>query len=91
MSSIRIRKEIPKPQNNLTPMGLPKVIRCVCIGLMHGLIYLFSFVLAEANVCLHLPHHSKDAFLFVFYRIKKKDFSLEEIYTNKNFSKPPDG
>ncbi|XP_016343226.1 uncharacterized protein LOC107689644 isoform X1 [Sinocyclocheilus anshuiensis] len=50
VSSIRIRKKIPKPQNNLTPMGLPKVIR-----------------------------------------IKKKDFSLEEIYTNKNFSKPPDG
>ncbi|XP_051573668.1 uncharacterized protein LOC127452315 isoform X3 [Myxocyprinus asiaticus] len=50
VSSIRICKKIPKPQNNLTPMGLPKVIR-----------------------------------------IKKKDFSLEEIYTNKNFSKPPDG
>lgn len=50
VSSIRIRKKIPKPQNNLTPMGLPKVIR-----------------------------------------VKKKDFSLEEIYTNKNFSKPPDG
>lgn len=50
VSSIRIRKKIPKPQNNLTPMGLPKIIR-----------------------------------------IKKKDFSLEEIYTNKNFSKPPDG
>ncbi|XP_056309703.1 uncharacterized protein prr14 isoform X2 [Danio aesculapii] len=49
VSSIRIRKNIPKPQNNLTPMGLPKVIR-----------------------------------------IKKKDFSLEEIYTNKNFCKPPD-
>ncbi|XP_057201787.1 uncharacterized protein prr14 [Triplophysa rosa] len=50
VSSIRICKKIPKPQNNLTPMGLPKVIR-----------------------------------------IKKKDFSVEEIYTNKNFSKPPDG
>ncbi|XP_051995252.1 uncharacterized protein LOC127652873 [Xyrauchen texanus] len=50
VSSIRICKKIPKPQNNLTPMGLPKIIR-----------------------------------------IKKKDFSLEEIYTNKNFSKPPDG
>ncbi|TRY98230.1 hypothetical protein DNTS_035197 [Danionella cerebrum] len=50
VSSIRIRKKIPKPQNNLTPMGLPKTIR-----------------------------------------VKKKDFSLEEIYTNKNFSKPPDG
>ncbi|XP_065130108.2 uncharacterized protein prr14 [Paramisgurnus dabryanus] len=50
VSSIRICKKLPKPQNNLTPMGLPKVIR-----------------------------------------IKKKDFSLEEIYTNKNFSKPPDG
>ncbi|XP_033998698.1 serine-rich adhesin for platelets [Trematomus bernacchii] len=50
VSSIRIRKTLPKPQNNLTPMGLPKAIR---------------------------P--------------KKKEFSLEEIYTNKNFSKPPDG
>nr|XP_055049786.1 uncharacterized protein prr14 [Misgurnus anguillicaudatus]XP_055049787.1 uncharacterized protein prr14 [Misgurnus anguillicaudatus]XP_055049788.1 uncharacterized protein prr14 [Misgurnus anguillicaudatus]XP_055049789.1 uncharacterized protein prr14 [Misgurnus anguillicaudatus]XP_055049790.1 uncharacterized protein prr14 [Misgurnus anguillicaudatus]XP_055049791.1 uncharacterized protein prr14 [Misgurnus anguillicaudatus] len=50
VSSIRICKKLPKPQNNLTPMGLPKAIR-----------------------------------------IKKKDFSLEEIYTNKNFSKPPDG
>lgn len=27
VSSIRICKKIPKPQNNLTPMGLPKVIR----------------------------------------------------------------
>ncbi|KAF3846109.1 hypothetical protein F7725_003187 [Dissostichus mawsoni] len=50
VSSIRIRKTLPKPQNNLTPMGLPKAIR-----------------------------------------LKKKEFSLEEIYTNKNFSKPPDG
>ncbi|XP_071322756.1 serine-rich adhesin for platelets isoform X2 [Trachinotus anak] len=49
VSSIRIRKTLPKPQNNLTPMGLPKPIR-----------------------------------------LKKKDFSLEEIYTNKNFSKPPE-
>ncbi|XP_072549861.1 uncharacterized protein prr14 [Salminus brasiliensis] len=50
VSSIRIRKTLPKPQYNLTPMGLPKAIR-----------------------------------------IKKKDFSVEEIYTNKNFSKPPEG
>ncbi|XP_062264456.1 uncharacterized protein prr14 [Platichthys flesus] len=49
VSSIRIRKTLPKPQNNLTPMGLPKAIR-----------------------------------------LKKKEFSLEEIYTNKNFSKPPE-
>ncbi|XP_074553032.1 uncharacterized protein prr14 [Halichoeres trimaculatus] len=49
VSSIRIRKTLPKPQNNLTPMGLPKPIR-----------------------------------------LKKKEFSLEEIYTNKNFSKPPE-
>ncbi|XP_022595063.1 uncharacterized protein LOC111217460 isoform X1 [Seriola dumerili] len=49
VSSIRIRKTLPKPQTNLTPMGLPKPIR-----------------------------------------LKKKDFSLEEIYTNKNFSKPPE-
>ncbi|XP_008327578.1 uncharacterized protein prr14 isoform X2 [Cynoglossus semilaevis] len=49
VSSIRIRKALPKPQNNLTPMGLPKPIR-----------------------------------------LKKKQFSLEEIYTNKNFSKPPE-
>ncbi|XP_069021412.1 uncharacterized protein prr14 [Embiotoca jacksoni] len=49
VSSIRIRKTLPKPQNNLTPMGLPKRIR-----------------------------------------LKKKEFSLEEIYTNKNFSKPPE-
>jgi hypothetical protein len=27
VSSIRIRKTRPKPQNNLTPMGLPKAIR----------------------------------------------------------------
>ncbi|KAK5856050.1 hypothetical protein PBY51_007672 [Eleginops maclovinus] len=50
VSSIRIRKTLPKPQNNLTPMGLPKAIR-----------------------------------------LKKKEFSLEEIYTNKNFSQPPEG
>ncbi|KAF7227687.1 serine-rich adhesin for platelets isoform X1 [Nothobranchius furzeri] len=49
VSSIKIRKSIPKPQTNLTPMGLPKRIR-----------------------------------------LKKKEFSLEEIYTNKNFSKPPE-
>ncbi|KAK5609121.1 hypothetical protein CRENBAI_015806 [Crenichthys baileyi] len=49
VSSIRIRKTLPKPQTNLTPMGLPKPIR-----------------------------------------VKKKEFSLEEIYTNKNFSKPPE-
>lgn len=50
VSSIRIRKTLPKPQYNLTPMGLPKAVR-----------------------------------------IKKKVFSVEEIYTNKNFSKPPEG
>ncbi|XP_061761538.1 uncharacterized protein prr14 isoform X2 [Nerophis ophidion] len=49
VSCIRIRKALPKPQNNLTPMGLPKPVR-----------------------------------------IKKKQFSLEEIYTNKNFCKPPE-
>ncbi|XP_042360326.1 uncharacterized protein prr14 isoform X2 [Plectropomus leopardus] len=49
VSSIRIRKTLPKPLNNLTPMGLPRPIR-----------------------------------------LKKKEFSLEEIYTNKNFSKPPE-
>ncbi|KAK9534789.1 hypothetical protein VZT92_007212 [Zoarces viviparus] len=49
VSSIRIRKTLPKPQYNLTPMGLPRPIR-----------------------------------------LKKKEFSLEEIYTNKNFSKPPE-
>ncbi|XP_071387202.1 enolase-phosphatase E1 [Centroberyx affinis] len=49
VSSIRIRKTLPKPQNNLTPMGLPRPIR-----------------------------------------LKKKEFSLEEIYTNKNFTKPPE-
>ncbi|XP_053706946.1 uncharacterized protein prr14 isoform X2 [Synchiropus splendidus] len=49
VSSIRIRKALPKPQNNLTPMGLPKTVR-----------------------------------------VKKKEFSLEEIYTNKNFSQPPE-
>ncbi|KAF5894738.1 CD2 antigen cytoplasmic tail-binding protein 2 [Clarias magur] len=50
VSSIRIRKTLPKPQYNLTPMGLPKAVR-----------------------------------------VKKKVFSVEEIYTNKNFSKPPEG
>ncbi|XP_029624501.1 uncharacterized protein prr14 isoform X2 [Salmo trutta] len=49
VSSIRIRKALPKPLHNLTPMGLPKPIR-----------------------------------------VKKKAFSLEEIYTNKNFTKPPE-
>ncbi|XP_037332560.2 uncharacterized protein prr14 isoform X1 [Pungitius pungitius] len=49
VSSIKIRKTLPKPQNNLTPMGLPRAVR-----------------------------------------LKKKEFSLEEIYTNKNFSKPPE-
>ncbi|XP_037544531.1 serine-rich adhesin for platelets [Nematolebias whitei] len=49
VSSIKIRRTLPKPQANLTPMGLPKPIR-----------------------------------------LKKKEFSLEEIYTNKNFNKPPE-
>ncbi|TNN70060.1 Protein PRR14L [Liparis tanakae] len=49
VSSIRIRKTLPKPQNNLTPMGLPRRIR-----------------------------------------LNKKEFSLEEIYTNNNFSKLPE-
>ncbi|XP_017274974.1 uncharacterized protein prr14 isoform X2 [Kryptolebias marmoratus] len=49
VSSIKIRRTLPKPQTNLTPMGLPKPIR-----------------------------------------LKKKEFSLEEIYTNKNFNKPPE-
>ncbi|KAK1156542.1 hypothetical protein AOXY_G25527 [Acipenser oxyrinchus oxyrinchus] len=48
VSQIRIRKTVPKPDNNLTPMGLPK------------------------------PK-----------RLKKKEFSLEEIYTNKNYKSPP--
>ncbi|XP_063048123.1 serine-rich adhesin for platelets isoform X2 [Engraulis encrasicolus] len=50
VSSIRIRKTLPKPLHHLTPMGLPKLIR---------------------------P--------------KKKEFSVEEIYTNKNFTKPGEG
>ncbi|XP_067089567.1 uncharacterized protein prr14 [Osmerus mordax] len=50
VSSIRIRKTLPKPQKNLTPMGLPRPVR-----------------------------------------LKKKEFSLEEIYTNQNFTKPPEG
>ncbi|KAG7272669.1 hypothetical protein CRUP_008497 [Coryphaenoides rupestris] len=49
VSSIRIRKALPKQQNNLTPMGLPKAVR-----------------------------------------LKKKEFSLEEIYTNKNFTTAPE-
>ncbi|XP_042661114.1 protein PRR14L isoform X2 [Tyto alba] len=48
VSQIRIRKTVPKPNPNLTPMGLPK------------------------------PK-----------RLKKKEFSLEEIYTNKNYKSPP--
>lgn len=48
VSQIRIRKTIPKPDPNLTPMGLPR------------------------------PK-----------RLKKKEFSLEEIYTNKNYMSPP--
>ncbi|XP_027000449.2 uncharacterized protein wu:fi75a02 isoform X1 [Tachysurus fulvidraco] len=47
VSQIRIRKAVPKPDKNLTPMGLPK------------------------------PK-----------RLKKKEFSLEEIYTNKNYKSP---
>ncbi|XP_064178100.1 uncharacterized protein LOC135247988 [Anguilla rostrata] len=50
VSQIKIRKSLPKPPTNLTPMGLPKPVR-----------------------------------------LKKKEFSLEEIYTNKNFHEPPDG
>ncbi|OCU01808.1 uncharacterized protein prr14l.L [Xenopus laevis] len=48
VSQIRIRKTVPKPDPNLTPMGLPKA-----------------------------------------KRIKKKEFSLEDIYTNKNYKSPP--
>ncbi|XP_030075766.1 protein PRR14L [Microcaecilia unicolor] len=48
VSQIRIRKTVPKPDPNLTPMGLPRA-----------------------------------------KRLKKKEFSLEEIYTNKNYKSPP--
>nr|XP_060641746.1 protein PRR14L [Anolis sagrei ordinatus] len=48
VSQIRIRKAIPKPDPNLTPMGLPR------------------------------PK-----------RLQKTEFSLEEIYTNKNYKSPP--
>uniref|UniRef100_A0A670ZY79 Tantalus-like domain-containing protein n=1 Tax=Pseudonaja textilis TaxID=8673 RepID=A0A670ZY79_PSETE len=48
VSQIRIRKTIPKPDPNLTPMGLPR------------------------------PK-----------RLKKTEFSLEEIYTNQNYKSPP--
>ncbi|XP_063000134.1 protein PRR14L-like [Elgaria multicarinata webbii] len=48
VSQIRIRKTVPKPDPNLTPMGLPR------------------------------PK-----------RLKKTEFSLEEIYTNKNYKSPP--
>ncbi|XP_043924801.1 protein PRR14L [Protopterus annectens] len=48
VSQIKIRKAVPKPDPNLTPMGLPK------------------------------PK-----------RVTKKEFSLEEIYTNKNYKGPP--
>ncbi|XP_062814545.1 uncharacterized protein LOC103281629 [Anolis carolinensis] len=48
VSQIRIRKAIPRPDPNLTPMGLPR------------------------------PK-----------RLKKTEFSLEEIYTNKNYKAPP--
>ncbi|KAM3939504.1 protein PRR14L [Leptodactylus fuscus] len=48
VSQIRIRRTIPKPDPNLTPMGLPK------------------------------PK-----------RVNKKEFSLEDIYTNKNYKSPP--
>ncbi|XP_075071447.1 protein PRR14L [Mixophyes fleayi] len=48
VSQIRIRKTVPKPDPNLTPMGLPK------------------------------PK-----------RLNKKEFSLEDIYTNKNYKSPP--
>ncbi|XP_063171807.1 protein PRR14L [Candoia aspera] len=48
VSQIRIRKAVPKPDPNLTPMGLPR------------------------------PK-----------RLKKTEFSLEEIYTNKNYKSPP--
>ncbi|KAM4810035.1 protein PRR14L isoform 2-T2 [Rhinophrynus dorsalis] len=48
VSQIRIRKTVPKPDPNLTPMGLPKA-----------------------------------------KRLNKKEFSLEDIYTNKNYKSPP--
>lgn len=74
MSSIRIRRALPKPQNNLTPMGLPKAVRWVRNALWDdGMWDVMTF--------------------FCFFggdRLKKKQFSLEEIYTNKNFSKPPE-
>ncbi|MBN3324688.1 PR14L protein, partial [Atractosteus spatula] len=50
VSRFRIRRTLPKPPANLTPMGLPRPVR-----------------------------------------LKKKQFSLEEIYTNKNFRQPPEG
>ncbi|KAM4635572.1 uncharacterized protein ACJ7VT_009823 isoform 2-T2 [Polymixia lowei] len=47
VSQIRIRRAAPKPDTDLTPMGLPRA-----------------------------------------KRLKKKEFSLEEIYTNKNYKSP---
>lgn len=42
-----------------------------------GHIYLFSFFLPHANVCLNLPHHSKDAFfLFCVLQNKEEGFQL---------------
>lgn len=52
VSSIRIRKTLPKPQNNLTPMGLPKPIRYVA----HMHIVEFFFTFTTTMVCCRIIH-----------------------------------
>lgn len=103
MSSIRIRKTLPKPQNNLTPMGLPKPIRYVNTSHQHRCCFLCTYGTSETlnasftvwyrdkhvTVCNKRPGTSVEHCLS-FVRLKKKEFSLEEIYTNQNFSKPPE-
>lgn len=47
---------------------------------------------ASHEVCqvLSPPGQCVSVVFLIHHRLKKKEFSLEEIYTNKNFSKPPE-
>lgn len=72
VSQIRIRRAPPR-ETPLTPMGLPKVKRWE--GLNEE---------EENTEDLSTVKHWNST----FSRLKKKEFSLEEIYTNKNYKSP---
>lgn len=50
--------------------------------------YKSVILINNSGVKRHLEFFFLD-FVHYFFRLKKKEFSLEEIYTNKNYKSPP--